>query len=181
MEHCRFKNTGLTSKELLDTLTSLLTGNNECVYDAIEGEDIKTIMDFNCSFFNNDHIKNMVRKNNSDFIVLGIVENNSSIVKVSCYQKISSKIWYETFALDHQFLGKDYWVFEYNGLPKLLEGVDTAIKNYDDKLYPDISKVMLFALNISDELEKVNIKKNNNFLNNDIFLKLKENNYFGIT
>ena len=181
MEHCRFKNTGLTSKELLDTLTSLLTDNNKCVYDAIEGKDIKDIIYFNLSFFNNDEIKNMVKKNNSDFIVVGIVENNSSIVKVSCYQKMSSRRWYEVLALDHQFLGKDYCVFEYNALPKILEGIDNAIKNYDNKLYPDISKVMLFALNISDELEKVNIKKNNSFLNNDIFLKLTENNYFGIT
>ena len=61
MEHCRFKNTGLTSKELLDTLTSLLTGDNKCVYDAIEGKDIKDIIFYNLSFFNNDEIKNMVK------------------------------------------------------------------------------------------------------------------------
>ena len=132
MGYSTLKYSGLTSKGLLDKVRSLLTGDNECIYDGMRIEDIKNAIDFKRPIFNNEYLKNMIKQNNSDFIILGIVENYSSVVRTCCYQKLRSRNWYEV-------VSNGEYLRSFDGLTNILKHIDRVITNSDrtegDKLY----------------------------------------------
>lgn len=71
----------------------------------------------------------------------------------------------------------------FDGLNKVLDYFNYNIKQWlthEKKEQDELQNVRVYALSISTVIEKENIKLNEYFLNNEKFLELKKNNFFGI-
>ena len=66
----------------------------------------------------------------------------------------------------------------FRGISQIFEYEDSLFLPYNQN---ELKEINVYALNITDGLEKRNAKLNECFLNDRIFCELKENNFFGIT
>ena len=67
----------------------------------------------------------------------------------------------------------------FRGISQILDNEDNLFLLYGYK-QNELKEINVYALNITDGLEKRNAKLNECFLSNSIFCELKENNFFGI-